>query len=163
MAIIQLPKAVGDIQEARLLDEDYYTMRIVEEPEVKPNANLRNKEEGKNYDEEKCGYNLVLKLRIEHEDPMINGRFFTKWLSLPGDNDAGKIIPSTGQSVLDSKLENLKKYAEAFSGQVVAEDADSLSFEVGQRAALFVSTGANFQTGEPESQLDFNKEPRPVL
>lgn len=163
MAIIQLPKQVGDIQEAQLLKEDYYTMRIVDEPEIKPNAQLRAKEEGKPYSEEKCGHNLVLKLRIEHEDPMIHGRMFTKWLPLPGENDADRIVPSTGQSVLDSKLETLRKYAEAFSGQVIDESSDQLSFETGQRAALFVSTGENFQSGEPESQLDFNKEPRPVL
>ena len=163
MAIIQLPKAIGDIQEAQLMAEDYYTMRITQEPTIEPNRELKNKEEGKPCDESKCGHNLILKLRVEHEDPMLNGRFFTKYLPLPKEGDESNIIPSTGQSVLDSKLETLRKYYEAFSGQLADDNMDQLSFEAGQRAALYVSTGSNFRTGEAESQLDFNKEPKPIL
>ena len=163
MAIIQLPKAVGEIQEATLMSEDYYTFRIVDEPEILPNANLRAQEAGEPYNAEKAGHNLVLNVRVEHEDPMVNGRMFTKYLPMPKDGDENRIVPTTGQTMLDWKLEKLKQHSEAFAGRVIADDEDSLSFEVGSRAALYISTGSNFKTGEPESQLDFNKEPRPVL
>lgn len=163
MTIINLPKAIGDIQEAQLLPEDYYVMKITQEPTIEPNAEMKKQEAGESFNEDKAGHNLVLRLRVEHDDPMINGRQFTKWLSLPKEGDESRVIESTGQTIQDFKLEQLSKWYEALSGQVADPSMESLSFEVGQRCAVHVETGEDFRTHEAVSQINFNKDPKPVL
>ena len=103
MGEFTLTKSVSDVQEAPLLREDWYVMRIVEEPTMESNGALKEYMKGRGLSEpktasqedvtrflamameddkaaEKIGLNLVLKLRVQSDDPASNGRLFRKYL-----------------------------------------------------------------------------------
>jgi hypothetical protein len=162
MTVLNLPKTLGEVQEARLLDEDWYLMRVVEEPKIEPNAHNRAQMKGEQYDPEKVGHNFILKLKIESEEPMINGRAFTKYLSLPNEHDDSRSHALTGQSMTDWKLEQIKKYAEAFSGNLLDDSTDEIVINEGDRAYIYVSTAPDNRTGDDRNELDMNKDPKPV-
>jgi hypothetical protein len=162
MTVLNLPKTFGEVQEASLLNEDWYLMRVVEEPKVEPNAQNRAQAKGEPHDPEKVGHNFVIKLKIEADDPMINGRPFTKYLSLPNDHDSSRFHPLTGQDMVDWKLEQIRKWGEAFAGQPIADDSAEISVAEGDRAYIFVSTAPDFRSGEDRNELDMNKDPKPV-
>ena len=73
MTVFTLPKDVDSIEEAVLLPEDFYNCVIIKEPVLKPNKKMEN---GLS-EEEGAGYNLLVSIKTESEDPEFAGRWFT--------------------------------------------------------------------------------------
>lgn len=150
MPTFDMNKDAGDIQEAEIMPEDWYTFEIADEPEQVANAHMKALSDGKanlpNYsnpgapgpdaDETRAGYNILLKLKVVNDDPRFNGRPFRIWLPLPiQDHDAKRFTP-IGQTQEDSKMERLVEFAAAFNDCPV--EGSSVSFDKGQCANLYV-------------------------
>src|SRR5574343_1209370 len=83
MAEFEIGKNLDEIQEkGALLEEDWYKVRLVKEPKLEPNKVMKA-----NGPKDKQRKNLVLNLRVVSDDPSINGRPFTRWLSMSNVND----------------------------------------------------------------------------
>jgi hypothetical protein len=149
-------KSANDIQGAVLLEEGFYLMRIVSEPEILPN---RKKKDGMS-EEDGAGDNLVLKLRIQSDDPVENGRAFTKYLPMPKESDANDYDRFTGQPALDKKMERIVAWVEAFGGTV---DEDEFDLASGAEAYVWVCQRAGQGEGAGLiNDLDFESLPKPV-
>jgi len=146
MTIIRLPKNIDEIQEPEALPEDYYKVRIIEEPEV-----VKNKK--------KTGNNLILSLRTISENPSYNGRPFRKWISLPTAEDANSFT-SMGQSKEDFKMGMLKKISEGFSG--LSADGNEISLQAGMEAWVYITQGLDQSGTRLTNDLDFMSEIKPV-
>ena len=178
MTVITLPKNFDDIETPTLLEDDYYQMRLVKAPEVLPNAVLKAfaKERGikdfqaalasalaEDYtsDEGKYpGFNLVLSLRTVHDDPMINGRAFKRYLSLPNDGDRKRVI-GTGQTSEDFKMSQLMAELSAFLGG--PPSGNEVELEPGMMAEYYVTTQASLRDpNRLENTIDMNSVPQAV-
>lgn len=163
MATFELGKDLSEITEPELLEDDWYQMRIVKEPKAEPNKAKRDKKTVA----EGAGDNIVLRLRVMDEDPEKNGRPFTKWISLPSPGDDERFVemgPQAGMTVQDAKLWRIRSWAAAFSG-FKSEDfeGESVDFEVGDEAMVYVTTGVDFRDEERMvNEIDMNEDPRPV-
>lgn len=156
MPTFKLTKNISDIVEPELIPEDWYTMKITKEPKFQDN---KKKKDG-GPDAEGAAVNLVLVLRVQHEDPMIHGRGFTKYLRWPEAKDANEILGS-GQTMEDFLTESIGQVASAFFGMEV--EADEVEFEVGQEASFYVISEIDNRDGVTlRNALDINQAPKPV-
>lgn len=176
-SVLTMPKSFDDVESPVLLDEDWYPMRLVKDPEIKPNGVLRtymkdrgikNAEsaleaainEGYTDDDDKYpGFNWVLSLRVIDEDPMINGRAFTVWLQLPNKGDSGR-RNFEGQLVEDAKMETISKYLAAFhNGPPSGEEA---YLEANMAAMFCVVQEPSFRDeSKMVNSVDGNQDPQP--
>ena len=155
MPTFQLTKKISDIVEPVLLPDDWYTLRIVKQPQTKENAALR--EGGANAPG--AGEQIVVNTRVQSETPDQHGRPFTLFLPLPNENDEGEFT-ARGQTKTDFKIDWIGQVASAFNGYEV--ESDEVDFEMGQEAQFYVNTRINDRSGEPENQVDRFTPPRPV-
>lgn len=174
-SVLTLPKNMDDIQEATLLDEDWYVMRISKDPTIKPNSVLRNfmKEnnienpneglavalEGNYVDEadRRPGLNWVIALRVVHDDPMINGRSFIKYLGIPNSSDKAR-TSTLGQTIEDEKMEKIRKTLEAFHGDT--PHGNEAELEAGMTAQYYVIQEPSFRDENTlANALDINTDP----
>lgn len=132
MTVIILPKEISEIQEPEALPEDYYRLRIVEEPLVEDN---KKKKEG-GADAPGAGQNLILLLRVISDIPEHNGRPFKKWLSLPTEADRTDVT-AMGQTKEDFKISILARVQAGFSGAPV--EGNEITLESGQEAWCYIS------------------------
>jgi len=139
MATFQVGIGKEDIQEGVLLPEDWYVMRIIEEPFEDKNAAWKAVGKDLPYKvasevNEKAGKNIVLRLVMESEIPEFHERRFTKWLSLPNAGDEGKYM-NDGQPKVDWKASIIYKWVEAFQGIVEGKE---VTLAQGQKALVYV-------------------------
>jgi len=155
MTTILLPKDISSIQEPEALPEDYYKLRIVEEPTIIPN---KKKELG-GVNAPGAGDNLFMRLRVISENPEFNGRSFRKWIPLP--NEADKLDFTTmGQSKEDFKMSMLAKISAGFSG--IEPEGNEINLQAGQEAWVYVTQGLD-QTGTRfMNEVDFMSQIKPV-
>ena len=153
--IIDLPKNIEDIVEPEALEEDYYLLRIVEEPTIEANKKL--KEGGE--EAPGAGYNLILSMRVQSDDPLVHGRQFKKWLGMPSEADKTDILPS-GMTREDSKISMLSRISSAFSGE--QQTGQSITLSAGMEAWCYVSKVLD-QTGQRfVNELDFMQPLKPA-
>jgi len=155
MTVITLPKNIEDIQEPEALPEDYYRMRIVEEPLV--DSNKKKKEGGSSAPG--AGDNLILSLRVISEDPEYNGRPFKKWLGLPSEADRTDIMQS-GQTREDQKIAMLARVEEGFSGS--RPEGNEINLRAGMEAWCYITHGLDQSGTRFVNDLDFMQEIKPV-
>ncbi|MFA7162263.1 MAG: hypothetical protein WC083_06810 [Candidatus Methanomethylophilaceae archaeon] len=149
----KFPKSAENIQGTVILPAGYYRMRLVKEPAIEPN---RKKKDGLP-PSEGAGDNFVLRLRIISDDPVENGRAFTKWLPMPTENDANEFDQFTGQPMLDRKMESIVKWVEAFGGTIAGDEFD---LRAGGEAAVAVIV--EDREGTPVNSIDMNADPKPL-
>jgi hypothetical protein len=149
MATFGTPKAIDEIQEIEPLEEDWYKMRVVEEPELAPNK-------------KQTGQNLVVKLRTSTDDPETTGRAFTIWMSWPTEEDKDKVT-SLGQTYEDFKLDQIVAVAAALMG-VPKKDlsGDELTIDPGMEAFFYVEKVARDEGEGFFNQINTRQTPRPV-
>lgn len=155
MTVITLPKEIDDIQEPIPLPEDYYRLRLVEEPFLEDNK--KKKEGGANAPG--AGLNLILTLRTVSEDPEHNGRGFKKWLSLPTEADKTDIT-AMGQTKEDFKISILVKVQNGFSNQQA--EGNEIVLEAGQEAWCYISQKLDQSGSRIINELDFMSEIKPI-
>ena len=155
MTIISLPKNMEDIVEPEALSEDYYKMRIVEEPVIE--ANKKKKVGGDSAPG--AGDNLILSLRVISDDPEQQGRTFKKWMGLvtPADKDN---YTSLGQSMEDFKISMLGKVQTGFSG--VPAEGNEIDLQAGMEAWVYVTRGLDDAGQRFVNDLDFMQDIKPV-
>jgi len=153
MPTFELTKRVDEIQEPELLPEDWYLLRITREPRKEPN---KAKREG-GPDAEGAGDNLVLDMRVQHEDPAKNGRPFTKYLRWPQEGDDEEFIG--GQTKEDFLTQQIAQVASAFVGYDV--EADQVEFEAGMEAQFYIVQGVDNRDGvTPRNEISMNIPPK---
>jgi len=155
MGRFTMTKNASDIGGPTHLPEDWYEMEILSEPEISPN---KKKQRGMT-EEEGAGDNLVLTLRVNHEDPSFDGRRFTVWLPWPTERDAGTFSAS-GQTMEDWKLERIVAHAEAFGGSPA--EGDEVEFSVGSCALFYVVQGFAQDGVTIRNDIDIRTKPRSV-
>jgi len=134
MPTFDLPKAIDDIQEIEPLDEDWYKLRVSEEPMLEPNKKAKK---GLSI-EEGAGNNLVVKLRSSTDDENTTGRPFTIWMSWPTKADKEKVT-KMGQTYEDFKLDQICAVAAALMGVPKAElSGDEITIDPGMEAYFYV-------------------------
>jgi len=152
MPSFDLPKSIDDVQEPEPLEEDFYVCRVVEDPELKPSKKMQN-----NPDAEDARYNLVVKLRVQSDEPKENGRPLTLYLPWPNANDKTKLT-ALGQTFEDMFVARIADTAEALMGYKV--EGTHVEVSAGQEAWFYVEKverqdGAGFM-----NQLSMNMKPR---
>lgn len=167
MAQFNLPKSVDDVTAPMLLEEGPYEMVLVQDPQIKPNA----KKKAGGPEADGAGDNFVLFLRVVSDDPLENGRAFTKYLPLPKPGDESECDAFTGQLIVDKKIEQIAAWVSAFGGEI---EGDEVILEPGGHALVtviksidkfrFPPDGINPDTGEEEwrNELDMNALPKPL-
>lgn len=185
MSILTAPKSFDEIEEATTIEEGWYTCKLVKEPTMQANRVLKNFIKERNLpastdinkalaaavaegyyevnDDREAfpGINWVLPLRVQHDDPSIHGRAFTKYLPLWGPQDEGKVTP-LGQPVADSKMEAVQEHVLALGGDV---SGDQIELTPGGIAEFYIETAVGTfgqSKGKMVNQLSMNVSPRPV-
>lgn len=129
-------KGVEDIEQPVLLEEEWYPVELTEDPSILPNNVLRDLAQQAGMDEikmddprvqrfleenEKAGFNMIWKVRVEDPDERIDGRKFTVYLPYPSDFDENR-TDGRGMNVYDAKLERIADWADKFGGSVEGEE-----------------------------------------
>jgi len=152
MTTFEMPKNIDEIQEAVLLEPEWYLVRLVQEPGLEDN---KKKKDGAS-PEDGAGQNIVLRFRVQDENPSLHGRQLTKWLSWPSENDEGKFTNS-GQPMVDWKMENIVLWASVLGGEAAGASA---TFEVGSEC--YVPVIQEEYQGNLSNSIDMNTAPKPV-
>lgn len=168
MATFGFKKSFEDIVEGKPVPEDWYVCVLVREPTV--DINSKAKAGGLTLDQvvedeellltvEGAGKNLILDLRIEHDNPEYNGRKLRKWLPLPGPQDADAYT-GDGQPLEDAKMQTILETFEAMGGDV---GEDTATLEAGARAMFYIVQQPDFRNPDKMSNsISMNHPVRPV-
>ena len=176
---LTMPKSIEEIESPEALEDDFYEMRLVKDPQIMPNKvlraymkahNIKKAPEalaqaiGENYTDEDGKYpslNWVLDLRIVHEDPMVDGRGFRYYLPLPNDADKDR-VNMLGQVVEDEKMEKIAAVAGALMG--IDASGDTISLEANMSAMFPLETVVSFKDeSKMVNQISLNQMPQPVM
>lgn len=151
MPTFESSKKVSEIQEAKLLPEDWYLTRIVKDPKEVPN-NARKK--GSEV-VDGGGINWQITMRVQHDNPDYHGRPLLVSLPVPCEDkdEDGKVIEETminqvsGRTVYDEKYERLAQWCAAFAGFDFDSMGDETSLELsqGSEAMIYVNQGPDFR------------------
>lgn len=157
----QLPKNANEVTEGILMDENWYILTLVETPEeLVPNRAMKDSDGA----DPKSGYNVVLKLKVESDNEAYNGRFLTKYLPWPTENDEGKYHALTGQSMVDWKLSGIVSWYKALNGigsdEVV--DTTEVEFLEGQQVQAFVAQEKSMGGDQLTNAISMNHAPLPA-
>ena len=150
MAEFELSKAVDEIQEATPLPPEWYLARLVQEPKLEDNAKMK----AGGADAEGAGQNLVLRVRVQDENPEFNGRQLTKWLSWPNEKDEGEFT-GNGQPKVDWKMESIVTWCKALGGD---PSGNTVSFTAGSECYVYVVQEE--YNGELRNSIDMNSPPK---
>lgn len=138
MPTFTMPKSFNDVEQASPLPEGVYTFVSTKEVEVQENK-------------AKTGMNLVVEIMTTGEtDPVLNGRTFTKWMSLPNADDMTRRT-KRGQLMADFKMEQIGRFVEAVGGRV---DGANIEIPPQFTCRWAVIQRLNPQTQAIENELD---------
>ncbi len=158
MPTFGLPKSIDDIQEIEPLPEDWYKLRVSEEPELAPNKKANaglSIEEG-------AGENMIIKFRSNTDDEKTTGRAFTLWLSWPNEADKEKET-KLGQTYEDFKLDQICAVAAALMGVAKADlTGDEITIEPGMEAYFYIESVARDDGEGFFNRINTNMTPRIV-
>ena len=149
---VNLGKSIDDLTKKEPLEEGYYVARITKVTEKAPNKAMREGGESA----EGAGYNTILDLKLEDEDPLINGRYFRKYLVLPRESD--KEMPGFQyQTMFEQRIADYLEVLAAFEGCEMNElDPENAEFRVGTKARIYIQTGVDFRSQEPVDEIAMN-------
>jgi len=181
----QAPKTLNEIQEAQLLPEDWYELRIAKEPPIRANKVLRdyakanglkmndveamqealaqaNEENFRNDMGKYPSLNIMLPLRVVAPgDPLIDGRAFQVYLPLPHSRDNERSTP-LGQLEIDSKMERIAAHMSAFWGDEYNPASAEIEFQPGQSAYFYIESAYDDYFKQNRNNISMNEPPRPV-
>jgi len=103
MTTFELPKAFDEVKPAPTISEGVYKFAL--------------KQVTKDTNKAGTGENILIDLTLIGESEELNGIEFTQYLSLPNPEDEGRKTRS-GQSMVDWKMEKIKKNVEALGGKI---------------------------------------------
>jgi hypothetical protein len=161
MTEFEFGKGADDIQQPELLPEDWYLLRIVKPPKLMPNAKKKNNMS----EEDGARDNIVINLRVVHENPAWSGRPLTKWLPVPNSTDDTRFDEFTGMKLDDKLLDTVFKWDAAFNGGAQAEEGKA-NFEPGSEAFVYVVQQFDGREGREEelvNSIDMNSFPKAEL
>ena len=147
MAEFEFLKDMDDIEEPVLLSEDWYTVRVVDQPELKKNAAARD---GKAY-EDGAGMNLEIPVRVVSEIPEENGRRFRLYIPYPVEEDL-QHYDARGQLKYDAKLERLKNFCESFTKCHI--EGNKISIAVGAEGKIYITQSMDQQGTQMTNSFD---------
>jgi len=153
MFTVTLPKNVEDISEPVPLPEGWYTLQIIDEPEMAANRAMSDRGPG----DVDARTNIVIKCAVVSDDENINGRPFILYLSMPNANDATRRT-KLGQTYEDLFSVRIADYAEAFGGSRPV--GDEVGFSVGQRALFYIVQELGQDGSTIRNSVSFNTKPR---
>ncbi len=159
MSTFGLTKKASDVEEGINVPEDWYNLEILEEPEK-----VQNKKATQGLSEaDGAGENIVLNLRLNHEDPRYDGRRFRVWLPYPNETDK-TTYGVGGQTKEDSKLELIIAVYAAFAGlDPTSVEGDEVEFSLGDKAEFYVTQGLDQQGVKVVNEVSvFKNLPRPT-
>ena len=167
MARFPMSKRPEDIEVGFLLPEDWYTVEITAEPELKPNRAKQNVNESLQKEEvpldedlEKSGYNINIKVAtVDCPDPAFNRRMFTLYIPEPREGDEDR-FNQRGQSFENMFLERKWKIFLAFHPSATL--ADEPEFNIGDRAQVYITQQKSFSGTDLQNAVEMNFIPRPV-
>jgi len=151
-----LPKAMDDVAEPEPLPEDWYELRIIEEPEVAPNRAMQDRGPA----DQDARMNIVLSCEVVNApDESFNGRPFRIYLSMPNSNDAERRT-KLGQTYEDLFISRIKAHHEAFGGGEAT--GSKANFEKGQSAMFYIIQELGQDGITIRNNVDINSKPRPI-
>ncbi len=159
MTTFNLPKKAEDVEGGVNVPEDWYTLEILEEPVKEANK----KAQSGLSEAEGGGENIILHLRLNHEDPIYDGRRFRIWLPYPNEYDK-TAYGIGGQTKEDSKMELIRDVYAVFAGIDSDEvSGDEIDFSIGDRAEFYVTQSLDQQGVKVINEVSvFKQLPRPV-
>ncbi len=162
MTTFNMTKKAEDIKGRVNVPEDWYNLEILEEP-LPPEECPNKKKLAGASEAEGGGDNIILRLRLNHEDPMYDGRRFSVYLPYPNESDK-KTYAVGGQTKEDSKNELIVAVYAAFADLDPKDvEGDEIDFSLGDKAEFYVNQGLNQQGTEMINEVNvFRNLPRPV-
>jgi hypothetical protein len=152
MADFEFAKAIDEIQEATPMPPEWYLVRLTQEPKLEDNA---KKKAGKT-PEEGAGQNIVLRFRVQDDNPEYHGRSLTKWLPWPSEADEG-VFMNNGQPKADWKMENIVQWCQALGG---SPDGNRVEFVAGSECYVYVIQQESLDGSSIENSIDMNSPPK---
>lgn len=111
MTTLKFHKAVDDIEQPKLLPEDWYIVQVVNPPTIEDNDKAKKK---LSY-EEGAGKNLIIQTRTVSNIAEYNGRAFKIYLPCPVEQDLNA-FDGRGMNKYDAKMERIAEFAEKATG-----------------------------------------------
>lgn len=143
MPTFKFRKNVDEVEEPELMPVDWYPVELYEDPTLEANATLRDAvddlKDTKAVDaalkaDEKAGFNMILRLAVESEDPRFDGRKLRLWLPYPSEYDLER-YDSRGMLVYDAKMERIIKFAEKFGS---GPEGDEVDIYAGMKGRVYI-------------------------
>jgi hypothetical protein len=161
MTTFNFGKGADDIQQAELLPDDWYRLRIVKPPMLVPNK----KKKANMSEEDGARDNIVINFRVTHDNPAWSGRPFTKWLPVPNETDSERFDDFTGMKMDEKLLDVVYKWAAAFNEGKGFEEKQ-VDFEPGSEALVYIITQLDNREGhendDPTNGIDMNGIPKVI-
>ncbi len=142
MTTFQFEKDVGDIEEPKLLDVDWYSVVVSRDVVVSPNEVLRTAVPGDNppkkalekacKDDPKAGYTCFIPVKTKSPDEDFDGRELTIMLPFPNKADLTR-RDRDGMVLYDAKMQRITQICEKAGGEVEGKSATiakGMEFEV---------------------------------
>lgn len=163
MPTFDVGKPIKDIEEkGELLPDDWYRCRIVKQPLLKPNAKKRQKLT----EEEGARDNIVVNLRVIHENPKWSGRPFIKYLPVGNAYDftEERIDEFSGTTWGDRFAAAIAHWSQAFGGTLKGSKA---SLDTGAEAMVYITQEYDNRAEEPgeddlRNVISMNHVPTPI-
>jgi len=145
-------KTVDDIEEPELMEEDWYKARVVTDPVIEDNKAAKAglpPEDG-------AGKNYIVKFKLEHKEPKINGRRFTAWLPYPVPEDEDK-YDGMGNKVYDKKMGRIMALADCAQGSVL--DGKTATVMPNSLVMVYVTRGLDMNGENIINSIDAFRDP----
>lgn len=132
MGTFEFEKPVDEIEDAKLLDVDWYEVKVLKEPHLYPNEKMRELVPQENAPQEaldraaaqesKARLTLFVDVETVSEDPEFTGRQLSIMLPYPHKEDL-KLRDRDGMVLYDSKMQRITALCEKAGGEVEGSEA----------------------------------------
>ncbi len=160
MGTFEFEKPVEDIEEAKLLDVDWYEMKVLRDPHLNPNEKMRELVPQENapqkaYDraaaqEDKARFTCFIDVEVVSEDLDFAGRELTIMLPYPHKEDLN-LRDRDGMVLYDSKMQRITTLCEKAGGEVEGSEA---SLAPGMTFKAYVKQQTKRDGGGLENRID---------
>ena len=160
MTTFEFEKDVRDIEEPKLLDVDWYMVRVLKDPKILPNEALRTAVPGDNppkkalnkacKDDPKCGFTCFIGVGTLSPDPEFEGRELTIMLPFPSKADLGR-RDRDGMVLYDAKMQRITQICEKAGGEV---EGKSASIAIGMEFQVYVKQRNKRDSSGLENVID---------
>lgn len=160
MTTFEFEKDVGDIEEPKLLDVDWYTVVVARDVAVSPNEALRTAVPGDNppkkaldkacTEDKKCGFTCFIPVMVKSPDPDFMGRELTIMLPYPSKADLDR-RDKNGMVLYDSKMQRITQICAKAGGEVEGRRA---SITKGMEFQVYVKQQNKRDSSGLENRVD---------